>query len=220
MHRRATGFDRSIPKVAAWRNRQTRVPQEHAGFTPVRVRVPRPRPHDLETRSPPARGTASFIRMAAARRRGCPARGGKEPDMAEKDAPKDEPKAEPEDEPREPDWKAEARKWERRAKENVEKARAYDEMEEAGFDYQSERHRSKTPCRADRRAGRLITSQNDTAPKRSVALARHGDGLITSQNDTAPKQVGVAVPSLHGLITSQNDTAPKRRVDGLGRAGV
>lgn len=52
--------------------------------------------------------------------------------MAEKDAPKDEPKAEPEDEPREPDWKAEARKWERRAKENVEKARAYDEMEEAG----------------------------------------------------------------------------------------
>lgn len=36
------------------------------------------------------------------------------------------------EEPAEPetDWKAEARKWERRSKENAEKARAYDELQE------------------------------------------------------------------------------------------
>ena len=34
-------------------------------------------------------------------------------------------------------------------------------------------------------------------------------GLITSQNDTAPKRVSLHLERADCLITSQNDTAPK-----------
>lgn len=33
--------------------------------------------------------------------------------------------------------------------------------------------------------------------------------LITSRNDTAPKRIADPVSTFRGLITSQNDTAPK-----------
>ena len=57
----------------------------------------------------------------------------------------------------------------------------------------------------------LITSQNDTAPKRVGVGLDRSLGLITSQNDTAPKPE-VEITQVPGrLITSQNDTAPKRR---------
>lgn len=45
-------------------------------------------------------------------------------------APPEAPPAAPEEKP-EPDWKAESRKWESRAKENLEKAKQYDALEEA-----------------------------------------------------------------------------------------
>ena len=56
------------------------------------------------------------------------------------------------------------------------------------FDYQSERHCSKTSCRTRKVGASLITSQNDTAPKLESRLLAPGSRLITSQNDTAPKQ--------------------------------
>ena len=58
------------------------------------------------------------------------------------------------------------------------------------FDYQSERHCSKTHSSPSTYFSRLITSQNDTAPKLLVACAVKATSLITSQNDTAPKQRG------------------------------
>ena len=54
------------------------------------------------------------------------------------------------------------------------------------FDYQSERHCSKTVCVDYERGNSLITSQNDTAPKPAAVVALLGVSLITSQNDTAP----------------------------------
>ena len=55
------------------------------------------------------------------------------------------------------------------------------------FDYQSDRHRSKTRACALFRFPDLITSQIDTAPK--LVYEPHDPGLylITSQIDTAPK---------------------------------
>ena len=52
---------------------------------------------------------------------------GKEPNIAEENDP-----VEPQGGGGEPvtDWKAEARKWERRSKENADKAKAYDELQE------------------------------------------------------------------------------------------
>ena len=58
------------------------------------------------------------------------------------------------------------------------------------FDYQSDRHCSKTPDGRSRQGAGLITSQIDTAPKQADRRARHGRGLITSQIDTAPKPRG------------------------------
>ena len=64
-------------------------------------------------------------------------------------------------------------------------------IEPLTFDYQSERHRSKTlTCRASRLRS-LITSQNDTAPKRGLRRLRRHRRLITSQNDTAPKRLAL-----------------------------
>ena len=67
--------------------------------------------------------------------------------------------------------------------------------------------------RGHRGRHRLITSQNDTAPK----LRDIGDGpvrgLITSPNDTAPKLSKKRILPCLRLITSQNDTAPKRGGD-------
>ena len=56
----------------------------------------------------------------------------------------------------------------------------------------------------------LITSQNDTAPKRRNPRRSRRASLITSQNDTAPKRGRSPRRSGTRLITSQNDTAPKR----------
>ena len=86
------------------------------------------------------------------------------------------------------------------------------QLKESGFDYQSDRHCSKTYLRVDGRQLRLITSQIDTAPKPHAAQHREDGGLITSQIDTAPKQK--FLPSRHQLclITSQIDTAPKQAV--------
>ena len=78
------------------------------------------------------------------------------------------------------------------------------------FDYQSERHCSKTLfARSDLKTC-LITSQNDTAPKLSGELTLTSSRLITSQNDTAPKPEPWPRARPGSLITSQNDTAPKR----------
>ncbi len=62
------------------------------------------------------------------------------------------------------------------------------------FDYQSERHRSKTWAAVRCRHPRLITSQNDTAPKQGRVDALDVLGLITSQNDTAPKPIEAKSP--------------------------
>ena len=66
------------------------------------------------------------------------------------------------------------------------------------FDYQSDRHCSKTQC----------------------ASGSHPLGLITSQIDTAPKPEGVGAAAEGSLITSQIDTAPKRRGGSGGAASV
>ena len=58
--------------------------------------------------------------------------------------------------------------------------------------------------------GRLITSQNATAPKHIPSVHKWLVCLITSQNATAPKQLRLWNPCQGGLITSQNATAPKR----------
>ena len=59
------------------------------------------------------------------------------------------------------------------------------------FDYQSDRHCSKTrPTRCSSSWG-LITSQIDTAPKLTDVLDAVVGGLITSQIDTAPKPPSV-----------------------------
>ena len=63
----------------------------------------------------------------------------------------------------------------------------------------------------------LITSQNDTAPKRRLCTGCRRRRLITSQNDTAPKPSRRSASGLDGLITSQNDTAPKPRSPGACR---
>ena len=77
------------------------------------------------------------------------------------------------------------------------------------FDYQSDRHCSKTANFSELETPCLITSQIDTAPKlvrtEDVALR----GLITSQIDTAPKQCEACPCGKPSLITSQIDTAPK-----------
>ena len=57
------------------------------------------------------------------------------------------------------------------------------------FDYQSERHCSKTGKGHSRECASLITSQNVTAPKHVLLRAAVGAGLITSQNVTAPKHM-------------------------------
>ena len=77
------------------------------------------------------------------------------------------------------------------------------------LDYQSERHCSKTSGCVPCRAGRWITSQNDTAPKPMAVTKSPRMGWITSQNDTAPKRMWRSASSSSSWITSQNDTAPK-----------
>ena len=54
----------SLPRIGAWRNRQTRVPQEHVGPAPVRVRPLRP-DHAVE---PGARGRPWIIPVCAGSR--------------------------------------------------------------------------------------------------------------------------------------------------------
>ena len=79
------------------------------------------------------------------------------------------------------------------------------------FDYQSDRHCTKTIEEVKPKRGSLITSQIDTAPKLDPYFGSSDKGLITSQIDTAPKRAGVCAPRRHGLITSQIDTAPKQK---------
>ena len=55
------------------------------------------------------------------------------------------------------------------------------------FDYQSDRHCSKTSVLVTAATTGLITSQIDTAPKLVLLAAGEPVGLITSQIDTAPK---------------------------------
>ena len=55
------------------------------------------------------------------------------------------------------------------------------------FDYQSDRHCSKTYYITTDINIRLITSQIDTAPKLQVPTLQGLLSLITSQIDTAPK---------------------------------
>ena len=78
------------------------------------------------------------------------------------------------------------------------------------FDYQSDRHRSKTRACALFRFPDLITSQIDTAPKLNMKPAETVNDLITSQIDTAPKRDGLGEGVDEDLITSQIDTAPKQ----------
>ena len=67
---------------------------------------------------------------------------------------------------------------------------------------------------------RLITSQDDTAPKPPVGMYLYVICLITSQDDTAPKR-GDGCPGIAaGLITSQDDTAPKRERRGAAARAV
>ena len=56
---------------------------------------------------------------------------------------------------------------------------------------------------------RLITSQDDTAPKPQFRPANSRMCLITSQDDTAPKLKKQGRNGYKCLITSQDDTAPK-----------
>ena len=58
----------------------------------------------------------------------------------------------------------------------------------------------------------MITSQDDTAPKRRSGSQHTPVRLITSQDDTAPKLNGSSACSWRCLITSQDDTAPKLAV--------
>ena len=55
------------------------------------------------------------------------------------------------------------------------------------FDYQSERHCSKTKMLQGRAVSGLITSQNVTAPKQADEAHAKLFRLITRQNVTAPK---------------------------------
>ena len=64
------------------------------------------------------------------------------------------------------------------------------------FDYQSKWHCSKTDSVSISTLFRLITSQNDTAPKLKSTSSDSPCGLITSQNDTAPKRTLAAIASL------------------------
>ena len=80
------------------------------------------------------------------------------------------------------------------------------------FDYQSDRHRSKTRSSRCSRPSGLITSQIDTAPKLVKLVTHRRQRLITSQIDTAPKLRFPHSGFQNSLITSQIDTAPKRIV--------
>ena len=77
------------------------------------------------------------------------------------------------------------------------------------FDYQSDRHCSKTAGRAGGRV-HLFDYQSDRhcskTRKRKMEVAK---SLITSQIDTAPKPLGDQRRAYRRLITSQIDTAPK-----------
>ena len=77
------------------------------------------------------------------------------------------------------------------------------------FDYQSERHCSKTRHALDIQLF-WFDYQSERHCSKTVRRCRRSiRSLITSQNDTAPKQeFGFRNPII-GLITSQNDTAPK-----------
>ena len=61
-------------------------------------------------------------------------------------------------------------------------------MRACSFDYQSDRHCSKTSELVFKGVSRLITSQIDTAPKQPCSSSGRASSLITSQIDTAPKQ--------------------------------
>ena len=100
------------------------------------------------------------------------------------------------------------------------------------FDYQSDRHCSKTPSARNSASCCLITSQIDTAPKLGWGQAKSITRLITSQIDAAPKRDdypdylpsvfdyqsdqhysktnSTAYHRLSSLITSQIDTTPKQ----------
>ena len=80
------------------------------------------------------------------------------------------------------------------------------------FDYQSDRHCSKTLDVAAGDWSSLITSQIDTAPKLRPSCSTWRASLITSQIDTAPKRRLAFIPFRKSLITSQIDTAPKQVV--------
>ena len=83
------------------------------------------------------------------------------------------------------------------------------------FNYQSDRHCSKTKRFGLLREQRLITSQIGTAPKLRVIYVPERQGLITSQIDTAPKRGLERNHGMRCLITSQIDTAPKREGRGF-----
>ena len=55
------------------------------------------------------------------------------------------------------------------------------------FCYQSGRHCSKTCAASAAVSRRFVTSQDDTAPKRSALGCPSRLGVVTSQDDTAPK---------------------------------
>ena len=63
-------------------------------------------------------------------------------------------------------------------------------------------------------SARLITSQIDTAPKLGRRCSRTYSSLITSQINTAPKRKWRSTLARLRLITSQIDTAPKLRDEG------
>lgn len=108
--------------TAAWRNRQTHAPQERArtyscGFES--------RGRDQKQTRRLRTGPPAIYMGSTARER--PARDRREPEMADEPEEKGKPEEEGADTT---DWKAMARKWEARSKENADKARAYDELQE------------------------------------------------------------------------------------------
>lgn len=108
--------------TAAWRNRQTHAPQERARTSSCGFES---RGRDQKQTRRLRTGPPAIYMGRTARER--PARDRREPEMADEPEEKGKPEEEGVDTT---DWKAMARKWERLAKSNSEKATAYDELQE------------------------------------------------------------------------------------------
>ena len=65
------------------------------------------------------------------------------------------------------DWKAEARKWERRSKENADKAKAYDELQEQAASYK--RQVDELNAKVERDAARAKVAKDTGVPAELVA---------------------------------------------------